>query len=586
MKAGVKNYTHLAILLLTALNASGGWHDSAPFVAWPATNHLRWADNVGVYTNASNPTNPAYGAWTNNFVFADWYAGNTLTFGGDVLFPYVLQSTNYSWTTNVILNAKETRAMDCFAALRERYLATGGNATNFWEVALPYTVVEGNFSYYLLWRDERLALRAMKDVLRTYEADGYTGQGLLANYYYPSPTNGTPTNWVAYTEATLAAAAGVPPNFFDYTPHRAADGSWTHYQRILTNTFVLRQGTNAAHVATNSLVDSAGIEFTAVGTNGLTITRYATNINQQAGVTLGAYGWDGLRRVISNLNTTVSTVSWGIGTGTNWDTGYLSNFPALTIGNFSQGTVGDELDTSAFQTALTSTYALPYALRDDTWSWAFSSVFSSGVTLLKTNVAPYARADAMWYGGVSIVYYWYLNNGLSRVGGGPWCIDGTLMVYVNDFNSYFSHTRSNSVHWNNYGAPLVVSVNTNIPFSGTAMYYVKTNGVSYMFASNTISGELSTRTSAVYRINHPTLSGDFGVQFNPTPAVSDFQHDIYTYPDSPNTAEYRLRYLAYSSTKNTLSGITAWGMQTSSTNFPLPTVTADKAVIQWDFDYK
>lgn len=377
-----------------ALNAFGGWHDTAPFIAWPATNHLRWVDNVGVYTNASNPTNPAYGAWTNNFVFADWYAGNTLSFGGDILFPYVLQSTNYSWVTNVVLNAKEVRAMDCFAALLERHRATGGDITNFWEVATPYTVVDGNFTYYLLWRDERLAIRAMKDLLRTYEVDGYYGWGLLAKFYYPSPAN-SPTNFLAYTETTLAVASGVPTNFFDYTPHRAADGSWTHYQRTLTNTFVLRQGTNAAHVATNSLVDSAGIEFTAIGTNGTTVTRYATNVNQQAGVDLGVYGWDGLRMVISNLNTTVKANGWAVGSLTNYQALISNNFSYAALTGFSvHGQIGQSAGTikadiiSAAEEANSNLTYLVNNPSNDTWQWSLSDGLTSPTITSVTNQAP------------------------------------------------------------------------------------------------------------------------------------------------------------------------------------------------------
>lgn len=314
----MKYLKHLAIYIFLALNAFGGWHDSAPFAAWPATNHLRWVDNVGVYTNASNPTNSGYGAWTNNYILTNWYNFNS----GGYIHYWSFPIGDYASLSNVTLNAKETRIMDCVSALCERFLQAYPSQTvsNFWEFASPYTETQG----YLLWRDERDVLAKLKYLIST---EGGDGSGGMLTKFYPTPTNSVFTNLTAYTSESLCVAAGVPTNYLSYTPHRAADGSWTHYQRILTNAFVLRQGTNSTHVATNSLVDSAGIEFTVVGSNGTTVTRYATNVHQQAGVTLGAYGVDGLRKVITKLTTTAYSGGWTNNGFTNSWVGYSRQRP-------------------------------------------------------------------------------------------------------------------------------------------------------------------------------------------------------------------------------------------------------------------
>lgn len=307
----MKLLKHQAIYIFLAVNAFGGWHDSGSFIAWPATNHLRWADNVGVYTNASNPTNPAYGGWTNNFLPSLIYDYDDGTWTLNTPFYLPLEGGLYGDTNTWLMNAKDVRSIDCVNALFERHLVLGGHETNFWEEMLGYSEADVHNWFY---RNEAQNIATLKRYISRKLGDFY----------------GTTNNWATatnYTAVSLCVASSVPTNFLDYTPARAADGSWTHYQRILTNTFILRQGTNATHVATNSLIDSAAVQFFAVGTNGTVITRYATNTSQQAGSNLGAYGFDGLRRVITNLKATAYSGGWtNNGTSNSW-VGYSRQFP-------------------------------------------------------------------------------------------------------------------------------------------------------------------------------------------------------------------------------------------------------------------
>lgn len=318
-----------AIFILLALNASAQWHDSAPFVAWPATNHLRWVDNVGVYTNVSNWQTNGYGAWTNNFILTNgWHFQDDVWFMRGYYSPAFFEHAfGSSVATNITLNAKDVRSFDCVMALMERHLvlSSGNTVSNFLDDPM--------YSERWFYRSERENIEWFKQWTLDH----------LSSFYY---TTNNWTNAVQFTESNLCSFASVPTNFLRYTPHRAADMSFTvtnGYIRILTNTFVLCQGTNAAHYATNSLTDSAGIDFIVMGTNGTVITRYATNTSLQAGYNLPSYGWDGLRRVITSLVATASSVTWTnngeingqFGRGTNSLPQYSDLAPAVTAAHNS-----------------------------------------------------------------------------------------------------------------------------------------------------------------------------------------------------------------------------------------------------------
>jgi hypothetical protein len=581
----MKLLKHLAIYIFLALNACAGWHDSAPFVAWPATNHLRWVDNVGVYTNASNPTNSGYGAWTNNYYVTNaWtydYSGIIFTFPYPVKKPFVFGPSVV--ITNKMLNAKDVRAFDCTLALGERYLVTppgaaSGGISNFF-ARVSYDPFGSWDSYWLLYRDERLIIEALKKYIHT--DIGYGEAGALQYFYYGIPTNATPTNWVAFTEATLCAMAGVPTNFLTYTPHRSADGSWTHYQRILTNTFVLCQGTNAAHVATNSLVDSAGIEFTAVGTNGLTVTRYATNTSQQAGTTLGDYGWDGLRRAISVLNTTVVTPTWGIGSGTNWSSASGSNvlydwplsFPTSAGSGQPVNIPADEAINSATNPILP--YQFGATLTHDPWQWRLSDTMASNTVFARTNTAPYSLASAMF----SFIEYFKSRHSMYTMLGDQYTYnDTTWTVLTGGAGEGKTYSKTNNTDWANYSAPLVTAP---VMVNRSVLYYLKTNAVSFLWQSNAVAASLIPYTSSVYRVDQPSAEIEFGF-------VNNGEVDSGGFLSTWNAAnsEYTMISYAFAALSNLTTLANSYGVVSGSTNFPTPTVTIDKEVSVWDFEYK
>ncbi len=579
----MKYLKHLAISTLLALNAFGGWHDTAPFVAWPATNHLRWVDNVGVYTNASNPTNTGYGAWTNNLLLTNlWYGENyDLAFNLVTNITPLYYDSFFSFPPTLssgFLNAKDTRLFDCTMGVLERHLvlSPGNTVSNF--ITDPVLADYGYAPSIEFYRGERDAIAFLKTwILNNCASFYYTTNG------WQSSTN--------YSEISLCAQSGVVSNFLRYTPSRSADSSSTVYQRILTNTFVLCQGTNAAQMATNSLIDSAGVEFTAVGTNGTLITRIATNVDIQAGASLGDYGFDGLRRVITNLTATAKTPTWGIGGGTNWSASYSSNFPAGSIGTFNSGPLGSVVDLAQVEIdTLASFIQLQYPL--DSWGWQFPDTLSSFVTVTKTNTAPYAHASASWSFVQNVRYLWGLNstNGTSDdavfFDGTDDLMNGTNFSY-DAGNSWYGHSRGYGTTWDNYAAPLVYA-GTDAAIDRTLIITAKTNGASFVVYSNSFAGGTSSLTTDVVRIAQPSL-GNFGVQA--VPYNNTFFASIYTSYSSFKYFNWFYACASYPS--NTLTGADNWGwgggtgaVKSESTNCPVPTVTADKAIEIWDFEYK
>lgn len=567
---------HLAIFILLALNAPAQWHDAAPFVAWPATNHLRWVDNVGVYTNVSNWQTNGYGGWTNNFVWTNRWGGTDL-YGNAYLAPwYVKELLGGPRATNSAYNAKDIRTLDCVLAMLERHLvlSPANTVSNFLRepvLSSPLTSIEA-----WLYRDDISNIQWMKDWVFQH----------FSSFYYT--TNGW-TNAIAFNETNLCNYASVPTNFLRYTPYRAADMSYTAtngYSRIITNTFILGQGTNATHYATNSLVDSAGIDFTVMGTNGTLITRYATNTSLQAGYNLPAYGWDGLRRVITSLVATVSTPTWGIGEGTNWSGGYSSNFTHSALVNFTAGTVGAEVDWPTIEAAATAANGnLPYnwdggVIPWDEWDWEFNASLTNAVVFSKTNTAPYFKAAS------SFDFQQTLNGRHTAEGhveGGSNLLDSATWTVETDART---HSRYYTNDWSNYAAPLVtVSANTN--FGKTVIVYAKSNTVSFLVDSNSIFAGVAGYTSTPVRLQQPVLT-NWGFDSATASSYAGGWNGTTTPGSSPMfyLSSFMTAYGKYLWSTDPRPGWDETDHPSASTNIAPPTITADKAVEIWDFKYK
>lgn len=584
----------LAIFISVGLNAcAGNWHDYAPYVAWPATNHLRWVDNVGVYTNASNPTNPAYAGWTNNFLISDWYYGTSGAYVDQSAFylvPFYIWDWGYgdSISTQVMLNAKDARVIDATLALQERFPVIpsdtgndyGYSTTNFWiyfveAAGYGYASASNAFDHDWLYRDEVKNLSALKAVARL----------MLDKFGQVTYTNGVPY-FTAWTLTSLCSVASVPTNFFDYTPPRSADTSATHYQRIITNTFMLRQGTNSTHEATNNLVDSAGTEFIAIGTNGQSVTRYATNVNQQVGYNIGAYGWDGLRRVITNYYATKKSQTWGIGTLTNWSEVAGTNFSVMSPSNFNSGAVNADVVIADVKADNTATHAnLPYTPSGtptvDEWGWTFTLTSSPSV-VLKTNTAPYFTASAMG-GHVQYLYASHRCYVYRDTTGLPWHYGPITTLWTVDADTRTWY-RTNNVNWVNNSSPLVHASGLN-EMARTVIHCAKSNGTQFVVSSNYYGAGVSSITSGVFVLTQPVLTNFWFDYYGDAWEGGDGWE--FSYPSGAETLGGDAYISSFRGTIHTnyLGSIDYGGGMTITTNFTSPTITASDAIEIWDFDY-
>lgn len=547
---------HLAISILFALNAFGGWHDSAPYVAWPATNHLRWVDNVGTYTSESAWTNAGYGEWTNNYTTALIWKYDDGYFKGN--FPFYFPDEGYGGSNYWVMNAKDIRLIDCSSALLERHLALGGTSNNFYESILVDTP---DFRDWL-YRNEVANMATLK----TY---------ILANcgsFYYQ--TNGW-TNAIQFNETSLCVRANVPTNFFRYTPARSADSASTIYQRILTNTFVLRQGTNAAHVADNILVDSAGIDFTATGTNGTIVTRYATNTNIQAGKSLGAYGWDGLRRVITNLAVTIKTPTWGIGYKTNYTGGYSTNFSYDSLSSFYSGVIGSPADRAqTISDCVSANPNLPYShlvgsIPWDTWEWSLSSVLTNPLLSSVTNHASSFSA----YGSYSFKQELAASFITSCSQDSPYPLTSTNWSKISDTRK---HYRSYTNKLESSASPLCVSSSTGIA-DRIIIITAITNSAQFIVYSNYVSSSEYSVTTTPVNLILPDI--DFG--FTSYTVVS-FGGDGWSFSRTFGDYDLVSFMTAYG---KTIGGAVITSSPSETTNTSM-SATAGNAIEIWDFEYK
>jgi hypothetical protein len=566
----------LVISIFLGLNVYGaGWHDAGSFVAWPATNHLRWVDNVGSYTNESAWTNSGYGLWTNNYYMdTNWFLGHTeiYTSYGPFLIPFYVPDLGLgdSVATQIMANAKDARLIDCTMATRERWCAaTGDHPTNFY-LSFGMAGDEGFYDHHWVYRHEAQNIKSLKAVLKY----------ICTSFGRITYTNSVPvfTNW---TVDAICAASSVPSNYFDYTTSRMADMSSGVYPRIYTNIYLLKYDTN-------TLINSAGESFTAIGIAGTYYTNICTNANIQSGSTIDDYGWDGMRRVITNMYATETPVTWGVGYGTNWSKGYSSNFPAGYIGDFAGGTISGIVDFAEIEGDATNAFTqLKY--ESDTWEWRLSHSLTSGVALQLTNVAPNANAYASWSFSQNLRYYWRQSSPsadrAAYTDGTNTYLLGTNFAY-DVYNSWYSHERAHTNYWKNYAAPMVYSNLADV--DRVVIMTGKSNGNYFVTYSNNLASTVSVATSSVVSISQPSLD-NFGVRAwsgDDNYFAGELLESLYPY------RYVNFIYVCNSWPSNTLTGTNNYGsgyggkVTTESTNIALPTITAQDAIQIWDFEYK
>ena len=163
------------------------------------------------------------------------------------------------WNTNAWPSADHPRsgvihAEDCYSATVERA----------W-IALGSTNTIGTNLFYRSQRDNLVAIKS--DI-----------EGIIPQYVDLSFTNssGILTNVQNYTVTGLCVHAGIPTNYFEYTPYRCLNGS---------GPFTNDATVGHPHGWTNATTEAGGTNFPGSRTNW-----YSTD-----------YGWQGLYNTINNL---------------------------------------------------------------------------------------------------------------------------------------------------------------------------------------------------------------------------------------------------------------------------------------------
>jgi hypothetical protein len=574
----------LAISTFLALNAEAGWHTNAPYVAWPATNHLRWMTNVITATNATHWTNAAYAGWTNNYILTNlWKGTNIDLFGTNSvdLAPHFFIASEAGVTSrpaisgNYYLQAKDTRIHDCASALMERWLvlSTNNTSSNFYEVvdaAFPedpwWWFGDGLNDWF--YRSDVRSLRRCKILTLA----------ILTNFYhYASVTNIAPL-----TEAQLCINAGVPTNFLSVAMyddaasrelHRYAQGSATPYSRIVTCSWTLvASGTN---IATNTTVDTYGNPVTLIGTNGQKFTAVITNKYLLSGTRAEQYGWDGMKAVITNLYITAVPNAWGIGSGTNSGAGGTSDTNSWAT-NY-QGTIEPYLATINMATnddpytAIENTngwtmsgygYADPWNTLSAAWYWAMTNP----VSIVSTGIAPYG----VWYAQYRFYRYdsiTYNNNDYNHATlehGTNWTVTS---IITNGLS--WNHTN----RWTDYKAPLTFTQTG--PFSSETRTYAKSNGVQVLILTTNLAAGTFSITTQPVSVGVPALDAGFGADVSTIPGL---RGDLGTPSKDEEWSWYAV--LIHNVSTNVSDTFAA------STNLTFPAYSNFKTFQFWNFEYK
>lgn len=548
----MKKLRLLAISIFLGLNAHAGWHTNAPFIAWPATNHLRWATNVGTYTNESHwqGTN-GYGGWTNNYVLTNLFVGDTGV--GKIAFPLPILA--YNWATNMSLNAKDVRILDGILSVAERLIVqypTTYNPSNvFFVLAYDYwdsvnrTPDDNYFENF--FRNERLTLAGLKSLTADMIDDG--GWVIKTNA----------TQWRTLTKSMVCSNAAVPPNYLDYTPWRALDMTSNAYKRILTNSWTIATTNIGAVTVTN--VDSFSGAHVFTGTNGQMFSAIVTNSLHASGWAITDYGWDGFRRLITNLSTTVADNSWGIGYGYETNAALKSNAPVILNGSIMPVVgVADGEDVRAVIETVNSWPIGDYGYREPwgTVTHEFYWLTNNASLFARTNQAPTSTWSAQY--GFNMDYRIRYDQG--EIEGGGWETNWYASVLTNYINA-LTYTSK----WSTYNSPLVAAKLTTNLAAELSFYYTTNGRPELAWSTNIAAGSGGYVTSSLVYSPTPDAARSFATNytwfgvpiFHSIPFVSPASHDI------------------------------TWGAfatHTASTNKTFPTVSAYKTLFKWKFDYQ
>lgn len=253
----------------------------ATFTNWTSatvcrTQTVNWIANV--YASLTGAPNPIVSTWE--------FDVGTLTTAGVVRAVETRTFTNSLVATNLHLLNPDIMLIETWHALMERAQVIG--VTPPASPRLPRYLLEDTTALKN-WITNNCAL--------------FVNRGAY--------TNGTFTNWIGtgdwlhppmiQTHEQLAAANGLPTNYFATTFARETVGLGVGMGRIVTTTW--RIATSAAGIVTQSTVNACGQTVNVSGTNGQYVSAICTNGNIQAGFTSLDYG-------LARIQTPINFLSW------------------------------------------------------------------------------------------------------------------------------------------------------------------------------------------------------------------------------------------------------------------------------------
>lgn len=126
------------------------------------------------------------------------------------------------------------------------------------------------------------------------------------------------SNWHGLASIPILTAtgalinAGMPTNWFEYTPWRELNGCGIGKGTIVTGWHTMALGSLATNylsgVFTNTVTDSWGVSQAVTGTNGQLVAVIATNRNVMTGYTHLDYGWRDVTNLIREMTHTVHSL--------------------------------------------------------------------------------------------------------------------------------------------------------------------------------------------------------------------------------------------------------------------------------------
>jgi hypothetical protein len=299
-----------------------GWYEAA----YPVTNVFRFhptnapladlyaATNTVVYTNELRfgVSTTITSRFLSNVRVDDWQGPHTIT--NDWLYTLRRYYTNGLYSnvvytarvvstlvqTSLYVQARDVWAIDCYRAVRERALASGGAWSD-----LGLDLYANNAAICAVLKDRMLAA-----------TDGYVDT-TSAVWRAEAPLSLTNPVAPPLAVTSILGRINAPTNWPQFTAVREMSGAGVGIGRVVTTTWVIVGSSTG--IVTNTSFNTCGDAVTLTGTNRQIVSMACTNADIIEGRTTLDYGWKYMRDYITNLQITASSHAFASGASTQWN---------------------------------------------------------------------------------------------------------------------------------------------------------------------------------------------------------------------------------------------------------------------------